>query len=116
MTDEAPIINQYELADWIYTNVRKRLDNELNRQNIAWVNFEKKVTKKVNDMLEARTHLEHLQSSVGKEIKAVEARTKALQDRDNNLQNIYDKMIQIEKSLEAFEMVKKLMKLKDENS
>jgi len=85
------IKNRYELVDWIYKKVKKRLEPD----------FEQ-LEKQTDKFFEATVGVNDLINSMNYHKREIENQQKALNDRSNNLQLIYDKMINIEKQLKTF--------------
>jgi hypothetical protein len=96
-------INQYELADWLYKQVMKRVNNDIKQQRDELESYRIKLQDKYEQISESlrqiKAYAESQRLYVESKEKTFKDHDKSIADRHGNLQRIYDKMLEIEKRL-----------------
>ena len=99
MSEEEPI-NKYELADWVHKNVRKQINHEYAQERRLLEDFKNQINNQLVLLRGECQSIHAWRKCLANYEKEINKKRMALQDRNNNLQNIYNKMIEIEQLLQ----------------
>lgn len=102
MEQEQELIkNRFELVDWIKGQVLTKVNAELKNDRQSAKSYLTKLQDKYETVFKSIASLNSYSNGLKALEDAINKRTRALQDRENNLQLIYNKMIEIEKRLNS---------------
>jgi len=102
--NEAELIqNKYEFVDWVYKSVLKKVHADFKQEREQLDAYKKKLQVKYDSASESIRKINGYIENIYKYEENLKKKEVALQDRKGNLQNIYNKMIEIEKKLNAGE-------------
>lgn len=97
------IQNKYEFIDWVYKAVMKKVVSELKREREEVDKYKNKLQLKYEAVSESVRKINGYIENIYIYEENLKKKERALQDRKGNLQVIYNKMIEIEKKLNAGE-------------
>lgn len=97
------IQNKYELAEWVQKKVMSLLQDCIKDEKESIKSYANQVKNKYESVSDGIRKINGYISGLKEYEAAIKGEKKALKDNRNNIQNIYDKMIAIEKKLNAGE-------------
>lgn len=97
------IENKYELVEWVYKKVMALVEKNIKDEKDSVKSYSRKVKDKYDQVSEGIRKVSGYIGGIKEYEAALKSEKKALNDNRNNIQKIYDKMISIERKLNAGE-------------
>lgn len=95
--------NKYELVEWIYKKVMKIVEKNIKDEKESVQSYSRAVKEKYDQVSEGIRKVNGYIGGIKEYEASLKLEKKALRDNRQNIQKIYDKMIAIEKKLNAGE-------------
>ena len=102
-TEQEIINNRYEFIDWVYSQVIKKVHADFESERDQLNKYKNQLQEKYKSVSESLRTINGYVENIRKYEANLIKKEKTLQDRNNNFENIYNKMIQIESKLNGGE-------------